>query len=158
MAPTRPATLAAAALAASMFGLLVALVGQRWFSGIPSPTLLTSALLVFVGVTLLWSRRAVRRWIDDPNTAPGMDALRAGRMVALAQATAWFGTLFGGLCLGLVIAALPELGRPYGQGIVTRAGVAAAASAFVAVAGVLLERACQDPAPPAAATATSDAA
>jgi hypothetical protein len=154
--PTRPGVLAALAAAGFVAGIALSGLVASITGGRPGAPWITTLLLAFLVVVLLWARRLVHKWLDEPDRVPGMDGLRAGRLVVLAKAGSVFGALVSGGYTGFAVAALGDLDRPYGRDVVLRCLAAAVAGGLVAAAALALERACQLP-PPSDPTAASEA-
>ena len=145
MRPTRPGTLVLAGLAGLVIGFAVTSLLDRLGYGLPRVSWLSIGLLLFLAVVVLVSSRRVTAWVaGDSPSEPG-DALRMGRMVALAKAASVFGAVMTGGYLGLAAAGLPRLPSEYARQHVWWALGGALAAAAVLAAAVLLERACRLP-------------
>lgn len=145
MRPTRPGTLVLAGLAGLVLGFAVTSLLDRLGYGLPRVSWLSIGLLLFLAVLLLVSARRVAAWVaGDRPSEPG-DALRMGRMVALAKAGSVFGAVMTGGYLGLAAAGLPRLPSEYAREHVWWALGAGLAAGAVLAAAVLLERACRLP-------------
>jgi hypothetical protein len=111
----------------------------------PGVSLLTAGLLGLLAVLLVVAARRVRAWTSGTAPlAPG-DALRMGRLVALAKAASLFGAIIAGASLGVGLAALDSPDGDYARALLFRAVVCTAAALAVAAAGLGLERSCRAP-------------
>lgn len=109
----------------------------QWFIAVPITALAIVELVIANRV-----RAAVRH---KPQAKP-MTALAVARSVALGKASALVAALFAGASVGLVAKVLPDSGRTGAAGHDLRVGlVVLVATALLAVAGLLLERAGIDP-------------
>jgi hypothetical protein len=109
----------------------------QWFSALPIAAL---AAVEFVIANRV--RGAVRH---KPQARP-MTALAVARAVALGKASALVAALMAGAAVGLVIQVLPDSNRTSAAGHDLRVGlVVLLATALLAAAGLLLERAGIDP-------------
>ena len=145
MRPTRPGTLVLSGLAGLVLAFGAAGLADRLGHGLPRVSWLSIGLLLFLAGLLLVSSRRVAAWVAGDRPAEPGDALRMGRMVALAKAASVFGAAMVGGYLGLAAAGLPRLPSVYAREHIGWALAAAVAAAAVLVTAVLLERACRLP-------------
>ncbi len=145
MRPTRVSTLLLVGAAVAVVGFGTGSLLERLGYGLPRVSWVTIGLLVLLALALLVSSRRVAAWVSGDRPTGPDDALRMGRLVALAKAGSVFGAAMTGGYLGLAVAGLPLLDLPYGRAHVAWAVAAALAALGVAVAALLLERACRLP-------------
>jgi hypothetical protein len=143
--PTRVSTLALTAAAGAVVGFSIGSLLERLGFGLPRVSWVTIGLLVLLAVALLVSSRRVASWVSGDRPTGPDDALRMGRLVALAKAGSVFGAVMTGGYLGLMAAGIPLLDLPYGRAHVAWALGAALAALGVAVAALQLEKACRLP-------------
>ncbi len=145
MRPTRVSTLLAAGVAGGVLGYALGSLLDRLGYGLPRVSWVTIGLLVLLAVGLTVSSRRVAGWVSGDRPTGPDDALRMGRLVALAKAGSLFGAVMTGGYLGLAAAGLDRLATDAGQAHVGWAVGAALAGVAVVVAALLLERACRVP-------------
>ena len=138
----RVQALGLAALLAAALGFGVFTVVTRSGSLVPRPPVLAGVLLVVMGGLVLWMARPVRRYLRGNATKP-LDALRAARVVVLAQAAALTGALAAGWYLGQLAVVLTELSLVANRMRVLPLLALAVAGVALAVAGMVAQRWCR---------------
>ncbi len=113
--------------------------------GLPRVSWVTIGLLVLLAVGLAVSARRVAGWVSGDRPTGPDDALRMGRLVALAKAGSLFGAVMTGGYVGLAAAGLDRVATDVGQAHVAWALGAALAGGAVVAAALWLERACRVP-------------
>lgn len=104
MSFTQPRQLIAAGLIATVLGYLAVRLG---YSGLPSlPTFSGATLLLIAGINLVFAFGMRPRIQRKEGTEP-VDALTAGRAVALAKASSLAGAIMGGIWIALLVYLLP---------------------------------------------------
>ena len=141
--PTRPSTLAVAALAT--LALTWILIGNYWYQMPPLPwfpPLTLIGLAVFEAVEAL----ATRNRIERKNGAGPLRPLVIARYAVLAKASALAGALFGGMYIGVSAwlieqrSALGKVGDDLPQALLGAGG-----SILLVAAALWLERSCRIP-------------
>jgi hypothetical protein len=144
--PTRPATLAVAALAATALSWI--LISNLWDE---LPTLPWIPPLTLVGLAIFEAAEALatKNRIDRKRGAAPVQPLIVARYAVLAKASALAGALFGGLYLGMTAWLLAQRGVLAQVSDNLPQAVLGTAGAILFVAAALwLERACRVPPPP----------
>lgn len=145
MTPTRFRLLFTVALVTGVVTWAVLRALDAWRGGFPAigwPTPATVALLAAaLFATVITLRPRLRR---KPGAKP-LPPLVAARFAALALASSRVGAALAGGYLGFVVALGGELDTDYGRERAIYAGITVVASIALAIAGLLLERACRLP-------------
>jgi hypothetical protein len=155
MGPTRYRDLAAAAVAAAVFGYLVVDLLYRYF---PPITMWTGLSLLAVAVGEAAWAVSVRARIRDGRIGVGagrLDPLAVARTVAIAKASAWVGAVMLGWWAGVLAYLLPKRSELRVAAADAPGVTVAALSAFaLVVAALWLQHCCKSPGD---ATGTDDA-
>ncbi|WP_392543226.1 DUF3180 domain-containing protein [Oryzobacter telluris] len=130
-------SLLAGAVAFVVFSLLT-----RSGSLVPRPPVLAGILIVVMGALVLWIARPVRRYLQGRATAP-LDALRAARVVVLAQAAALTGSLAAGWYLGQLAVVATDLSLVANQMRLLPLLALALTGVALAAAGLVAQRWCR---------------
>jgi Protein of unknown function (DUF3180) len=144
--PTRPATLAVAAMAA----MALSWIGiSTWWNELPTlgwlPQLTLIGLAVFEAVEAI----ATKSRIDRKRGASRVQPLVVARFAVLAKASALAGALFGGLYLGMTAWLLTQRGvLAQVDDNLPQAVLGTAGSILFVAAALWLERSCRVPPPP----------
>lgn len=138
----RVQALGLAALLAAALGFGVFTVVTRSGSLVPRPPVLAGVLLVVMGGLVLWMARPVRRYLRGEATRP-LDALRAARVVVLAQAAALTGALAAGWYLGQLAVVLTDLSLVANRMRVLPLLALALTGVALAAAGMVAQRWCR---------------
>jgi Protein of unknown function (DUF3180) len=141
--PTKPASLAVAALAAAAVGWIVI---ARDYNDFPSltwlPTIITGGLAVLEIIAALATKARIDR---KPGTMP-VDPLTVVRYVVLAKASSVVGALFAGFFGAVTIWLIAERGRLSAvSGDLPPAVGGLLGALALLIAALLLERACRVP-------------
>lgn len=132
--------LAAAMLVSSLLWYFYARTGAI----LPGPTWLTPVVLVVLVALVLWSGWQVRAYQRGVRRA-GFSALRAARILSLAQAAALTGAAVSGWYLGHLAILLPDRDlTPYARQVVPLL-VTIAVGVVLAVTGLVVQRWCRLP-------------
>jgi hypothetical protein len=113
-------------------------------STVPTVPWLAPVTLLVIGIALIVTARVLRPRLQHRKGTQPVDALLAGRLVALSFAASRAGAAITGLYAGWLVAALmvtDGLDSPYGRGRAVTSAAAALAGSLVVVGGLLLERA-----------------
>lgn len=146
MTPTRPGTLALAALVACTLGWTV---GQRFYGELPQMTWFPGATLVLLAALEGIAARGTRARIARRPGMPPVEPLVVARFAALAKASSLGGALVGGAYAGLLFWEISQRDRlaAAADDVPETAGAVVGAALLVAAA-LWLERACRIPEPP----------
>jgi hypothetical protein len=144
--PTRPATLAVAALAATALSWIA--ISNFWGE---LPTLPWLPPLTLIGLAIFEAVQAIvtKNRIDRKRGAPPVQPLIVARFAVLAKASALAGALFGGLYIGATSwllsqkSVLAKVSDDLPQAVLGAAG-----SILFVAAALWLERSCRVPPPP----------
>ncbi|PWH06936.1 DUF3180 domain-containing protein [Brachybacterium endophyticum] len=149
MRPVSVPTLGLLGALATLFGVVLSryIAGRGavfpvtgWFTGLL--LLVIAAVLLIVGIPLRRYMKESEERVHTPTIAPRrhhIDMITAYRIVVLARACAYTGTIVGGIQLGqFVFLAFSGIGSPVGALLPT--GFAALCGAVLAVLGVIVER------------------
>jgi hypothetical protein len=144
--PTRPATLA---LAAVLTAALAFLGIRRFFGDLPDlnwlPGLTLAALAVGEGI----AARNTKARVEQRPRSGALNPLLVARFVVLAKASSLAGAIFAGAYAGVAAWALSERDRLAAAEANLAPAVAGLVGSLALVAGaLLLERACRVPEPP----------
>lgn len=144
--PTRPATLA---LAAVLTAALAWLGMRRFFGDIPDVTWLAGLTMAGLAVVEGIAAHNTRARIEQRPRAGALNPLLVARLAVLAKASSLAGAIFAGAYGGIAAWALSERDRltVAGQNLPPALAGLVGALALVAAA-LLLERACRVPEPP----------
>lgn len=143
MTPTRPGTLALAALVACVVGWTL---GRRFYGDIPRMTWFPAITLVLLAVTEgLAARTTWARIARRPGTLP-VEPLVVARFAALAKASSLGGALVGGAYAGLLLWEIGQRDRLAAAAAdVAETAGAVVGSLLLVAAALWLERACRIP-------------
>ncbi len=133
-------------LLGATFAVTTALLQLRLAGGgtTPGAPLVAAVVPAGLAVAVLSAAWPVRRW-NAGRRDRVVDPLRAARVLALAKASAFAGTVMTGGWLAVVGLALPLLGIPAQAERALLGGVLVLASLALSVAGLLAERWCMIP-------------
>lgn len=145
MGPTRPATLAVAALAAAAVAWL--LVSGFYYRGLPRLPWLPAVTVAVLAVLEAYAAITTRSRIERKPGRDPVDPLMVARFVVLAKASSLAGAIFAGFYLGLTGWLALETTRAADEDLPVAAATMLAALALVAAA-LWLERSCRVPEPP----------
>jgi hypothetical protein len=144
--PTRPATLAVAALAMTALSWIGM---SNWWKDLPPMPWLPPLTLVGLAIFEAFEAFNTKSRIDRKRGAPALQPLVVARYAVLAKASALAGALFGGLYLGMtswLLAqkdVLEKANDDLPQSVLGTAG-----SILFVAAALWLERSCRIPPPP----------
>ena len=144
MRPTRVRTLIVLAAVVGVLAWLFLHVVDNRGSTLPSLTWTAPAGVLALALVVGVSWVAVRRRRDPAQSRlHPIDPLGMARMAVLGKAAAHVGAALLGFYLGWVVLLLPDLGIDARRERALIAAVAAVGAVLLAVAGLLLERACR---------------
>ena len=155
LTPTRPGTLALAALLA---GLVAWVLVGRFYGDLPQLTWFPTLTLVAIAVVEAAAASTTRARIERrPGTRP-VEPLQVARLAALAKASSLAGALFAGLYGGLLLWVFAERNRlAAAADDVPEAAGGVVAAVLLTAAALWLERACRIPRTPDLGTADEGA-
>jgi Protein of unknown function (DUF3180) len=144
--PTRPATLAVAALAA----MALSWIGiSTFWNELPTLPWLPPLILIGLAVYEAAEALATKNRIDRRHGAGPVQPLIIARFAVLAKASALAGALFGGLYLGITAWLLTQRGvLAQVSDNLPQAVLGTAGSILFVAAALWLERSCRIPPPP----------
>jgi uncharacterized protein DUF3180 len=146
LAPTNPATLVVAALAAAAVGWIMI---ARDYSAFPALTLLPGIITAGLGLLELAVAVPTKARIDRKPGMEPVNGLVVVRYVVLAKASSLVGAILAGFFGALMIWLLAERGRLAAAGNDLPAAIGGFVGALVLLVGaLLLERACRVPTRP----------
>lgn len=145
--PTRPATLAVAALVTTAVAWITISNGYRYF---PTPLPWLPALtLAGLAIVEAYAATSTKSRIDRKPGTPAVAPLVVARYVVLAKASALAGALFGGFYLGMTTWLLAQRGvLSQADADLPQAAAGTAGSVLLVLAATWLERSCRVPTPP----------
>ena len=144
--PTRPATLAVAALAATALSWIVT---SNFWNNMPTLPWLPPLTLIGLAIFEAFEALATKNRIDRKRGAAPVQPLLVARYAVLAKASALAGSLFGGLYLGMTTWLLSQRGvLAKVSNDLPQAILGVVGSALLVAAALWLERACRIPPPP----------
>ncbi|MBV9593544.1 MAG: DUF3180 domain-containing protein [Actinobacteria bacterium] len=112
------------------------------YGSIPQLQYVEGLPIAALGVAEIVAARRVRMAVRHVPDAKPMTAIAIARCVALGKATALVGAGVVGACVAVIARVLPDAGTVHAAAADLRVGlILLAASVFLTVAGVLLERA-----------------
>ncbi|MFL6137670.1 MAG: DUF3180 domain-containing protein [Frankiaceae bacterium] len=145
MRPTPVRLLLAVAVAA---GAVTYAVVRLWYGSLPLIPLYAPGTVAFLAVAELFTATSVRaRLHGAPGTRP-IDPLVVARLVALAKASAYAGSIALGGYVGYLAYAVQGLDNPNHAHDAGASAFGAAMSLVLVLAALLLERVCRVPGPP----------
>jgi hypothetical protein len=144
--PTRPPILLLALLLAAAFGYVLAETSYARLPPLPAPAPVTLGLLAVVEG---WMALVVRAKVRGRSGGRPMHPLQVARAAVVAKASSLGGAVVGGGYGGIFLWTFNRRGEiaTYGHDAWI-SGLAAVAGVLLAVAALLLERACRTPKPP----------
>ena len=142
MTPTRPATLAAVALACAVLAWLVV---RATFAALPPlPWTAAPTMLLLAAVEALTGRN-LRARIQRRRPGKPIAPIAVARTAVLAKASSMGGAAFGGLAAGLLVYTLGILNLAVPRHDAINAGATVGSAAILVAAALYLEHCCRAP-------------
>lgn len=138
------------AVAGFMAAATVIVVSRNYGKFADLPLLVPITLVILAGLNAALARWVAKRIADHKvgQDRTQLHPVTAARCVALAQASAWTGAIFGGFYLGFSVYVVPRAGDlAAASSDAPRAIAATIAAILLVIAGIALERSCQVPPP-----------